>query len=225
MSSPWTPSGPGPLGGPPPAAPPPQLRQDVVLTLPGREQYRARVTRLSSDEILLVLMLDARKPLTPGELVPMAIEYPGPRGLVRLEGHGTVATKDLVRFRLDGAADVVQRRDFVRVSVVRPLALAREADDGGLGDWTDTLTANLSGNGLLAAGPETLAIGDRVRFKVYPVEGEPPIEGGGRVARTTDSGQRGIAIDELARDARRRLVRFIFEIERIARQRTRDGEL
>jgi PilZ domain-containing protein len=216
MTQPFTPAPPAPL---------PQLRQDVVLTLPRRERYRARVTRLTDDEIVLVLMLDAQDPLTPGELVPMTIEYPGPRGLVRLAGQGTIATKDLVRLRLDGDVDVVQRRDFVRVAVVRPLKLAREQDDGTLGPWVETLTANLSGNGLLAAGPDTLKIGDYVRFRVYPVEGEPPIEGAGRVARTTDRGQRGIAIEQLDREARRRLVRFIFECERIARQRTRDGEL
>jgi len=54
------------------------------------------------------------------------------------------------------------------------------------------------------------------------VEGEPPIEGRGRVARIGDDGQRGIAIEQVERDARRRLVRFVFEQERIARQRARD---
>jgi PilZ domain len=223
MSSRRTP--PGQLGVAPTPFTPPALRQDVVLTLPRREQYRARVTRVTDQEVVLVLMLNARDSLTPGELVPMAIEYPAPRGLVRLEGHGTVATHDLVRFRLDGAADVLQRRDFVRVRVVRPLALARVLPDGELGEWIDTLTANLSGNGLLAAGPDTLAVGDAVRFRVFTVDGEPPIEGSGLVARIADQGQRGIAIEELDREARQRLVRFIFECERIARQRTRDGEL
>ena len=58
-----------------------------------------------------------------------------------------------------------------------------------------------------------------------PAEGEPPIEGRGRVARLGDGGQRGIAIEQIDRAARRALVRFVFEQERIARQRTRDGEL
>ncbi len=209
----------------PEAAPRPELRQDVLLTLPGRETYGARVTRVSDDEVVLVLMLDARGPLTPGDFVPMVLEYPGSRGLVRLEGHGAVATRDLVRFRLDGDGDVLQRRDFVRVRVVRPLALAPVQPDDSLGEWVDTLTANLSGNGLLAAGPETLEIGDPVCFRVSTTSGEPPVEGRGRVARVTDAGQRGIAIEELDAEARRRLVRFIFECERLARQRTRDGEL
>jgi len=56
-------------------------------------------------------------------------------------------------------------------------------------------------------------------------DGEEPIGGRGRVARVGDDGQRGIAIEQIDRDARRALVKFVFEQERIARQRTRDGEL
>ena len=203
----------------------PELRQDVMLVLPGRQSFRARVTRRTVDEIVLVLMLEARDPLNPGDVVSTTIEYAGARGLVRLEGRGTCVTHDLVRFHLEGDVDVVQRRDFVRVQVVRPLEIAALDDDGQAGPWVETLTANVSGNGLLAAGPETLGVGDGVRFRMHAVEDEPPIEGSGRVARVTDHGQRGIAIEDLDGDGRRRLVRFIFECERIARQRTRDGEL
>lgn len=210
-----------------PAQPPlPELRQDVVITLPDRTQYRGRVSRMTDEEIVLVLMLvDARAPLTLGDASPMVVEYPAPRGLVRLEGRGTVATQDLVRFHHEGAVDIVQRRDFVRVRVVRPLAVARVAEDGMPGGWVEALTINVSGNGLLASGPESLSVGDAVAFRLAPNESDPPIAGRGRVARIGDDGQRGIAIEELDRDARRQLVRFVFEQERIARQRTRDGEL
>jgi len=208
-------------------APPPlpELRQDVDLVLPGEVRFGARVTRRTAEEIVLVLILDTRGRLTPGEVLPTRIEFAGGRGLVRLEGRGTVEANDLVRFHLDGAIEVLQRRDFVRVHVVRPLALAPVAADGAAGPWIDTLTANVSGNGLLAAGPETLVLGDRVRFRLHAVEGEPPIEGRGHVARICDGGHRALAIEELDGDGRRRLVRFIFECERVARQRTRDGEL
>lgn len=209
-----------------PAKPPlPELRQDVVITLPDLQQYRGRVSKVTDHEIAVVLMLvDRRDPLTLGDASPMVIEYPAPRGLVRLEGRGTVATHDLVRFHHEGAVDIVQRRDFVRVRVVRPLAVAPIGEDGMPGEWADALTVNVSGNGLLASGPDTISIGDEVAFRLTPNEGEQ-IAGRGRVARIGEDGQRGIAIEELDRDARRQLVRFVFEQERIARQRTRDGEL
>ncbi|MGB2710044.1 MAG: PilZ domain-containing protein [Conexibacter sp.] len=208
------------------ASPPlPELRQDVVLVLPNLARYGARVTRVTPEEVVLVLMLDARDPLHPGDVAPMSIEYPGPRGLVCLEGRGTVATHDLVRFHLEGAVDVVQRRDFVRVQVVRPLALAPIQPDGSVGEWVESLTVNVSGNGLLAAGPETLSVDDEVCFRIDVGGGEPAIEGRGRVVRLADAGGRAIGIEELGREARQRLIRFVFERERIARQRTRDGEL
>jgi len=212
-----------------PAKPPlPELRQDVIITLPDRRQYRGRVSKVTTHEIMVVLMLDARKALTLGDASPMWVEFPAPRGLVRLEGRGTVATHDLVRFHHLGAIDVVQRRDFVRVRVVRPLALARLGADREPGEWIETLTVNVSGNGVLAARwgrAESFSIGDKLAFRMTVGDDEPPIEGRGRVARIGDDGQRGIAIEQIDRDARRQLVRFIFEQERIARQRTRDGEL
>ncbi len=170
-----------------PAAPPlPELRQDVVITLPDRTQYRGRVSRVTDEEIVVVLMLvDARHPLALGDASPMVVEYPAPRGLVRLEGRGTVATHDLVRFHHEGAVDVVQRRDFVRVRVVRPLAIAMLGEDGMLGEWVEVLTVNVSGNGLLASGPDTLSVGDAVAFRLTPNEGEQ-IAGRGRVARIGD---------------------------------------
>jgi hypothetical protein len=211
-----------------PARPPlPELRQDVVITLPDLEQYRGRVSKVTDREIAVVLMLDARRALALGEASPMWVEFPAPRGLVRLEGRGTVVAHDLVHFHHAGAVDVVQRRDFVRVAAVRPLELARVGGDGRAGEWVSTLTVNVSGNGLLAAGwasDDPLDVGALVDFRLRPVEGEPPIEGRGRVARIGDDGQRGIAIEELDRDGRRQLVRFVFEQERIARQRARGEE-
>jgi len=142
-----------------PAKPPlPELRQDVVITLPDLRQYRCRVSKVTEQEILLVLMIGAqgRDGVSLGDASQMWVEFPAPRGLVRLEGRGTVATHDLVRFHHEGAVDVVQRRDFVRVRVVRPLAVARIGEDGMPGEWTQTLTVNVSGNGVLASGPRDL---------------------------------------------------------------------
>lgn len=211
----------------PPKPPLPELRQDVVITLPDRTQYRGRVSRVTAEEIVVVLMLvDARHPLELGDASPMVVEYPASsRGLVRLEGRGTVATHDLVRFHHEGAVDIVQRRDFVRVRVTRPVSIARVGEDGMPQEWVDALTVNVSGNGLLASGPEDLAVGESIAFRLTAADGEPPIAGSGRVARIGEDGQRGIAIEQIDRDSRRQLVRFVFEQERIARQRTRDGEL
>lgn len=212
-----------------PAKPPlPELRQDVVITLPDLEQYRGRVARITGRRLEVVLMIGSRHRLALGDASPMWVEFPGPRGLVRLQGSGEVVAQDLVHFHHEGAVDVVQRREFVRVGAVRPLELARVGADGGTGEWAATLTVNLSGNGLLAAGwaaTDPLDVGALVDFRLRAGDAEEPICGRGRVARVGEDGQRGIAIEQIEREARARLVRFVFEQERIARRRTRDGEL
>lgn len=212
-------------GLPAPPVPRPSAGESVTLGLAGRGRYGGRIVQVDQDELLVVLLFEAREPLQVGQQEAMEIEFTVQQGLVRLAGSGRVEAHDLVRFQMDGAVQVEQRRDFVRVRAVRPMALAPVLDDDTTGEWIDTLTVNVSGNGLLAAGPDTLGLETRVRFHLKLVEGEPPIEGAGVVARITDAGERGIAIRELTADDRKRLVHFIFERERIARRLMRDGEL
>ena len=212
------------------AKPPlPELRQDVVITLPDRDAVPR--PRLEGDGRGDRRRADARStrrdPLALGDASPMVVEFPAPRGLVRLEGRGTVATHDLVRFHHEGAVDVVQRRDFVRVARRAP---ARSSRDVG-----ERRHARRVGRGVDGQRQRQRAARRAVRTRspsatrspssLTPNDGEPPIAGRGRVARIGEDGQRGIAIEQLDRDARRQLVRFVFEQERIARQRTRDGEL
>jgi hypothetical protein len=203
----------------------PAVRQGVDLILPDSERFAARVTRVADDEVVLVVVEENLDPLQLGEVAELAMEFPGPRGLVRIEGHGKVDAFDVVSMKLAGAAEVVQRRDFVRVGVVRPMAVAAMDAEGRAYGWIDTLTVNISGNGILASGPDTLRIGTPVYFRVRVTPGEPPIEGNGHIARASEEGHRGIAFEHLSDDDRRRLVAFIFERQRIARRLTRDGEL
>lgn len=216
--------------GPRRSLPLPEPRQDVVIVLPGGEGRQGRVLRVSDDELVIVLMhreraLPGVAKLTPGETSSMVVEFTADRGLVRLRGTGTVATDDAVRFR-HGDAELVQRRDFFRVHVARPLRLARVGADGLPERWFDTLTVNVSGNGLLAAGGPGLQVGDTVSFalRLDDSADAAPVAGSGRVVRIADD-RVAIAIERIDPDASQRLVGFVFEQERLARQRTRDAPL
>ena len=205
--------------------PRPALRQPALLRLPDGEQLDALVVGVGEHEVVLALLLEATDPVRPGDVVEMELEFGGPRGLVTVRGRGAVEEEDLVRFELGDEIEIQQRRDFVRVRVVRPLALAPIDEDGRVGAWINTLTVNISGNGLLASGPDTLEPDTEVRFRLRLREGETPIHGTGVVARASDEGHRGIRYVELDEPDRRRLIAFIFERERIARRMTRDREL
>ena len=202
----------------------PAVRQGVKLTLTEDEFFPARVTRVSKEQVVLVLLLEADDAVRDGTFAEALLDFTSPRGWVRLVGRARVELPDVVFFDIDDVAEIVQRRDYVRARVVRPLALAPIDEEGHVGPWIDTLTINVSGNGFLASGPNTLAVGSAVRFRARLIDGEPPIEGRGRVARMTDEGHCGIAIEELAKAERERLVAFVFERERLARRLTRERE-
>jgi c-di-GMP-binding flagellar brake protein YcgR len=203
----------------------PGVGDSVELLLADDLSYQARAVGVEETTIVLVLAIEGRDPLELGEVPSMRIEFAAERGLVQLSGHGEIQARDVVRFIAEGEVEVQQRREFVRVRAVRPAAVAAVEEDGSVGEWIETLTVNLSGNGVLLAGPESLRLDAPVRFRLALVDGEPYVEGSGVIARVTGEGRRGIAIRQLDVDDHRRLVHFIFERERIARRLMRDGEL
>jgi hypothetical protein len=202
--------------------PPPLPREseDVMLASEAGERMAARVERADDDALLLVLLLpppvvdEGDEDL--GELV---LEFSCRRGFVRLGGHAEIESGDLVRFRDVQALEVIQRRRFVRISAVRPVAVALPDDAGEI----HTSSVDVSGDGMLLAGPDTLQVGDEVRFRFRTEPDADPIEGVGRVVRVVENGHRAIEFESITPRDRQRLIRFVFERERRARQITRDG--
>ena len=87
-------------------------------------------------------------------------------------------------------------------------------------------TVDVSGGGLLLAGPDTLQVEERISFRLTIVQGDPPISGAGVVVRRDAHGRRPISFTSISDLDRRRLVRFIFECQRLERRRgleLRDG--
>ena len=195
---------------------------------PTASSTAAASRRSPTHEIVVVLMLDAREALALGDASPMSVEFPAPRGLVRLEGRGTVATHDLVRFHHEGAVDVVQRRDFVRVRVVRPLAARarrRGRRAGRVGRDADRQRRAATGCSRRWADPSRSASATPSRSACARSRASrrSRAAAASRASATTASAASRSSRSTATRAAQ--LVRFVFEQERIARQRTRDGEL
>jgi c-di-GMP-binding flagellar brake protein YcgR len=109
----------------------------------------------------------------------------------------------------------LQEREYVRVMSARPVLVYRGADERPISSYT----VDVSGGGLLLAGPDTLSVGESISFLLTIVQGDPPIKGVGEVVRRDDRGRRPISFTSIADLDRRRLVRFIFECQRLERRR------
>jgi hypothetical protein len=195
----------------------PARSETVTLALASGEKLPARVIT-SDPSVLLVGIMLPRSTLTASELQALVLEFNDVRGRVRLQGATTIQDAqepDLIRIEGPRSLEVLQEREFVRIRSARPILVY----SGNNHLQVQSYTVDVSGGGLLLAGPDTLKIGELVRFRLSTASGEEPIVGTGRVVRTDPQGRRAVAFEEITDLDRRRLVRFIFEIQRAERRR------
>jgi hypothetical protein len=187
----------------------------VTIVRPSGERVQARVAERDTESLLVALMFRTEQPLRTGELGALVLEFTDRRGRVRLQGEVTLEDRELLRFRELRSVEVVQEREYVRVPAARPVTVS----GGGSRVAMQTYSVDLSGGGMLLAGPGTLKIGERIQFRLTTSKGGPPITGSATVVRTDSQGHRAICFDEIGEGDHRRLVKFIFECQRAERRR------
>jgi hypothetical protein len=191
-----------------------------LLRAPGRD-LAVEVVWQSGGELTLELVGPHEK-LTFPALEELVLECSSSRGMVRLGGElsPVEATGGRLRFRVHDVIEVEQRRRFVRVRVSRPVRIARASD----GHVSHTFALDLSGGGLLLAGPDKLETGEQIEFRLRLDAGSEPIEGMARVVRAAGSAHPALTFDSISAVDRERLIHFIFDRERSARALARDTE-
>jgi PilZ domain len=198
----------------------PQRSATVTLGRASGERIQARVVESAEDSLLVVVMFRTQRPLREGDLNDIVLEYASHRGRVRVCGAVTLEDRDLLRFRELCSTEVLQEREYVRVKATRPVMVATGGSQGTVRSYS----VDLSGGGILLAGPNTLKIGERVQFRLTTTPGSAPITGTGTVVRTDERGHRAISFEDIAEGDHRRLVRFIFECQRAERRRGLEQE-
>jgi hypothetical protein len=172
-----------------------------------------------AEEVVLVVLTEVEQP-PEGPESDATLEYTSVRGIIRLHGEAVFQDASLVRFRADGAPEVIQRRQFVRVHASREVRI----DSPPLHVPRATYTVDISGGGMLLADASHLSIGDLVRFEVRFGDDDIPAAGVARVVRVDGNGRRGLRFETINEDDRQRLIRYVFELMRAARAKTR-GDL
>jgi hypothetical protein len=191
------------------------------LSSTGFDAVPVRVFERGHDTFMLVLLLDADADATlaPARSETMRLEYISGKGLVRLEGHATFEDRDLARFVAASPAEVIQRRDFVRVDAAQPVRLSDPGGDTPM----HTHAVDISGGGMLVSDEGKLREGQVLRFSLDLEPGRAPLEGTARVVRTESGGEKGLAFEAISTTDRQRLIHYIFDRQRLDRANTRDG--
>jgi hypothetical protein len=197
----------------------PERSDAVTIVRPSGERVQARVAERDGEQLLVALMFRAERPLENGQLDELVLEFTNHRGRIRLRGTVTLEDRELLGFRDLHSIEVIQEREYVRVQSTRPMLVITEGSQGTI----QTYSVDLSGGGILLAGPNTLKLGEQVQFRLTTAKGSPPIMGVGTVVRTDTQGRRALCFDEIGEGDHRRLVRFIFDCQRAERRRGLEG--
>ncbi len=201
----------------------PERSQSVTLVPAGGKALPARVLERGPDMLLVAIMVPT-EPLTNRQMDGLVLEFVAPQGRVRLTGTVSIenpAEPDVLRIDGPRSVEVLQEREYVRIKSARPALVYGGPDKIPVQSYT----VDLSGGGFLLAGPDSLKIGDEVQFQLTLTPGVLLISGTGTVVRVDGQGRRAVEFDSITELDRRRLIRFLFELQRAERQRglERDG--
>ena len=195
----------------------PEQGQEIWVIAPTGASVSARAYEVNADATFLEFLAnqgDVAAELANGAV---ALQYVTHRGICRLDGVAHRA-KEPGAIRVDhtGRVELIQRREFVRINAMVPVSYQPMGPSG----WTaETTTINVSGGGFMVSGKEGLREGEVCSFTLE-LDGEReagPLECDGEVVREMGGGL-GVRIVTIDEEERERLIRWVFERERLTRQ-------
>jgi PilZ domain len=192
--------------------------EHVQVSLPHIGYLPATVEAAEPGAVVVVLAVeDARVKRLGGAEV--AVEHATGRGINRFGGTLQLDERrpELLRVLIQGEAERIQRREWARVDATLPVRV--KGIDEPVGG--DTVTLNISGGGILVKDPWRMPLGIDVRIELEAEPGCEPIRALCRVVREPASDQKGIRIDNIARDDEERLVRLVRDRELAALRMSR----
>jgi hypothetical protein len=194
--------------------------QHVRLTVAELGSVSGQVIEVADQNLVVSLFLNETR-VVPDKIEygDVVLEYTAVRGLYRRRGDGRfdVGGVDTMRFLPVADAELIQRRGFARVDVELPVKV--EIDDVTPAVVVDSL--DLSGSGARLRNPEEgehLEVGRMVWLEISISDADEPIQARGTVLRELEDGSKGVHFDYIPDHDRDRLVRFLFERQRLMRQ-------
>ena len=190
----------------------------VTIVGPGGERARAQIAERDHGSLVVAPVKSSGAELATAPAEDLVLEFTTEQGRMRV--HGSVELEDDERVRFDAleSPEVLQEREYVRVPPVPPVSVQIAAGE----DRVISYALNVSGGGILLAGPGTLKLGDELSLRLMTAQGAAPIQAIGVVVRADGESRRGISFKEISEGDRRRLVRFVFEVMREERQSRRN---
>jgi hypothetical protein len=183
-----------------------------MLRVPGRTAVPATVVDIQSSTMTAVLARPGG--LHAWEGAELFVEWAAGVGFRRCSGRllpVELGRSELAVVTLAGRPELVHRRRWSRVDVVRPvwIELVDEPLSGG-----ETTTVNIGAGGILFTDPWRLRVGAVLSVSLEMGDELPAVRAIGQVVRQARPDQKGMRFDDITSEDRARLVQLVYEHER-----------
>ncbi|HXD57724.1 MAG TPA: PilZ domain-containing protein [Thermoleophilaceae bacterium] len=193
--------------------------QHVRLTVAELGSISGQVIEVADQNLVVALFLNETRVVPDRiEYGDVVLEYTAVRGLYRRRGDGRfdVGGVDTMRFLPVADPELIQRRGFARVDVEVPVSVS--VDDVSPPLLVDSIDLSGSGARIQPAASDYLDLGRMVWLEISISGADEPIQARGTVLRELEDGSKGVHFDYIPEHHRDRLVRFLFERQRLMRQ-------
>lgn len=198
-----------------------RAKHAAMGTLFAGDGFSVPVSITQRDEDILLVILEDGAEFVDGSLAGLTLESSGGWGVLRTPGTAEQLEPNLLRFVLDELPDMVQRRQFVRVTVAKRVVLENADGDA----FTEGLTVDISGGGMLVnvRKPELVPDDQEIYFSLYlgMTDYDDQVSGLASIVRRHSDGRIGLGYKDISRHDQERLIRFVFERQRVALAMTR----
>ena len=185
----------------------------ATVTLPELGSFPA-VVDMDTEHATAMLLVRPLHPLDDAVGSDVQIDMPTKRGLLHLGAHVVQAPDgEVLELDLTGESQLVQRRDFVRVDAFLEVVVTPD----GAEDPIPAAVVNISGSGAVVSRLAGTEIGDIAHLELRLAPYEPPLAIEARVVRAFDEQFRAVHFELIEEADRERIVRFVFERQRLER--------
>jgi hypothetical protein len=192
-------------------------RKHATVTLPELGSFPA-VVDVDADHATAMLLVRPLHPLDETVGSEVQIDMPTNRGLLHLDAQVAQAPdSEVLELHLTGESQLVQRRDFVRVDAFLEVAVTPAGSDEPI----PAAVVNISGSGAVVSRLANTEVGDIAHLELRLAPLDPPLEIEARVVRAFDEQFRAVHFELIKESDRERIVRFVFERQRLERRHGR----
>jgi hypothetical protein len=188
--------------------------QHATLILPALGSFPA-VVDIDDERATAMLLVRPMQPLAGSVGSEVTIDIATKRGLLHVDAQVVGAPEsEVLELGLTGKTKLDQRREYARVD-----AFLEVVATPATGEAVPAAVVNISAAGAVISKLSCMNVGDSATFSLRLAPLEPPLELVGHVVREFDGQFRAIHFDQIHDSDRERIVRFVFDRQRLERHR------